>query len=428
MTAPIVAVTIEPTSRAPSIGLVPNSTPARKPPTRAPTTPSTMWPMTPRLSSPLTRKPARYPAMAPSTIQAMMLTFEPPSLRVLGGPTGPAVTVAGRGAGHDNVTGRSRCNRLTGGVAAPISLSDANHELQRAIAPEDLGAGGVAAPAVEQEGDGALADLQLVHGHLAEPGRKVGTIELEHVTRRVRVHPEHRLQERERGGRGPGLGGAGNRVGDGHVRKPAIEAAEELGEPEVGRVLGRLEDARRDAVRGVVAACALHPRRDQRVVVRPDGPGVVAHGVVARLARGVGPDAPAAVHRGIQEPVDDLVDVVARDDPAPQAMTRVGADRLHLALVAVQGHGIEADLGHPEGRLEAALELGRFGLQALRELVLAEAIGERRQAPLRVEDVALDLDERDRRERQAAICVTDGVTRVLPALVQEPPGVRRSYS
>ena len=73
MIAPIVATTIELTSNGPSIGLVLNRTLARKPPTRAPTMPSTMCPMTPRPSSPLTRKPARYPAIAPRTIHAMML-------------------------------------------------------------------------------------------------------------------------------------------------------------------------------------------------------------------------------------------------------------------------------------------------------------------------------------------------------------------
>jgi len=47
-------------------------------PTSAPTIPMTTWPMTPSPSSPLTRNPARYPAMAPSTIHAMMLTVVPP--------------------------------------------------------------------------------------------------------------------------------------------------------------------------------------------------------------------------------------------------------------------------------------------------------------------------------------------------------------
>src|SRR4029079_11344449 len=48
MIAPMVATTIELRSNGPSIGCELNSTPARKPPTRAPTMPRTMWPITPR--------------------------------------------------------------------------------------------------------------------------------------------------------------------------------------------------------------------------------------------------------------------------------------------------------------------------------------------------------------------------------------------
>ena len=50
--APIIATTIELRSNGPSIGLVLNRTLARNPPTRAPTMPRTMCPMTPSPSSP----------------------------------------------------------------------------------------------------------------------------------------------------------------------------------------------------------------------------------------------------------------------------------------------------------------------------------------------------------------------------------------
>src|SRR6185369_3195640 len=49
------------------------------PPTRPPMMPSTMCPITPRLSSPLTRYPASQPAIAPTTSQEMipMVHFPP---------------------------------------------------------------------------------------------------------------------------------------------------------------------------------------------------------------------------------------------------------------------------------------------------------------------------------------------------------------
>src|SRR3954470_4988325 len=59
ITAPMTATTIELMSNGPLMGSLLNSAPARNPPTRAPTMPSTMCPMIPRPSSPRTRKPAR---------------------------------------------------------------------------------------------------------------------------------------------------------------------------------------------------------------------------------------------------------------------------------------------------------------------------------------------------------------------------------
>ena len=68
--------------------------------------------MTPMLSSPRTRKPARYPAIAPSTIQAMMLIQNLHPFEVLVGPLGPI--------DHCRRTGR---RRTTTPARRPVAIA-----------------------------------------------------------------------------------------------------------------------------------------------------------------------------------------------------------------------------------------------------------------------------------------------------------------
>src|SRR5438132_10602532 len=72
------------------------------PPTSAPTMPSTMWPSTPRRSSPLTNIPATYPAIAPTMSQLKSPILSPASphahsvgrLPQYGAPEGPQMNDA----------------------------------------------------------------------------------------------------------------------------------------------------------------------------------------------------------------------------------------------------------------------------------------------------------------------------------------------
>ena len=172
-------------------------------------------------------------------------------------------------------------------------------------------------------------------------------------------------------------------------------------------MLGRLEHPPDQAVRLVVEAIPLQAGRDERRVVGPDRAGVVADRVVARLALGVRADPPAREELRRQEPVDDLLRPVARHDPRPQALPGVRTDRVRGALGAVERHGVVALVLDPEGLLESLAQQLGLVLQAGRELVLAAQPRERRDAPLGVEHVALDLGERDRSHDLGAVPVAD---------------------
>ncbi len=122
------------------------------------------------------------------------------------------------------------------------------------------------APAVEQEVDRGLADAQVVSGHLARASRAGAGGELELVRSACGAQAQHR-----RAGTGTGdaaahaCGEQATGYGTGIVGVVAVEAAEQLGQPEVREALGRLEDRTDDAVGGVVEAVALHAGGDERV-------------------------------------------------------------------------------------------------------------------------------------------------------------------
>ncbi len=106
--------------------------------------------------------------------------------------------------------------------------------------------------------------------------------------------------------------------------------------------------------------------------------------------------------------------------PAPQALARVRCDRVRSPAVAPDGHHVVAQIRIPEGGLEAPPHLLGLRVEAGGQLVLAAAPGKAGHPPLGIEDVALDLRQRDRRLDRRPGPVADGVARVLPALVDEP--------
>ena len=69
---------------------------------------------------------------------------------------------------------------------------------------------------------------------------------------------------------------------------------------------------------------------------------------------------------------------------------------------------------------EPALEVECFGLEPVGEARVAAMPGQAGHPSLRVEDVALDLGQGDRRLGEAAVEPSDRLRRVLPALVAQP--------
>ena len=113
---------------------------------------------------------------------------------------------------------------------------------------------------------------------------------------------EQRGQQQQRGARGPCLGTRRRREGHRDRRQRPGKAGEDLGQPMLEVRRGG-EDRGGDRARRLVVSVAGEAGGDQRVVVRPDRPGVVAEWVVAGLARAEGPDAPAGVELLVEQPL-----------------------------------------------------------------------------------------------------------------------------
>ena len=119
--------------------------------------------------------------------------------------------------------------------------------------------------------------------------------------------------------------------------------------------------------------------------------------------------------------VDDGVDRSRRDDPAPEQVADVRAERVDLLLVAVEREDVEAAaLSFQNASSKRVAQLVGLSVEPLGELSVAPDLpGELRQPPLRVVDVALGLDRRDRRVRERPVGVALRVPGVLPGLVGE---------
>jgi hypothetical protein len=64
-------------------------------------------------------------------------------------------------------------------------------------------------------------------------------------------------------------------------------------------------------------------------------------------------------HVGRHQTPGDGIDVLVGDDPRPEAVPDRRAHGLDLPLLAVQGHGEELLVLHPEALVEALLEIAR---------------------------------------------------------------------
>src|SRR5205085_8121945 len=81
--------------------------------------------------------------------------------------------------------------------------------------------------------------------------------------------------------------------------------------------------------------------------------------------------APARPELVAHQLVDDGIDAARLDDAAPEQVADVGAERVDLALVAVERERVEAAaVVDPEGLVEAASQLFGLALQPRRELAI----------------------------------------------------------
>ena len=273
---------------------------------------------------------------------------------------------------------------------------------------------------MDQQVDRIVADRQTRDGQLAEPLGEGRALQLEPAGRCVRPQPEHRVQQVERRGSGPGLRRAGDGIRHRRADVLAGETAEQLGQAQVREPLRRFDQPAGQQVRAIGRAARLQTGGDQCVVMRPDRARVVADRVVADLARRERADPPAREHvRGEQALGHDRGSRV-RDDAGPQRLARIRGDARDRTLVAVERHRIEARIRQPKGVVELLLQLCRSEIEPLGEGQIAAMAGKPGHRPVGREDVALHLGQRDRPDRGPAVEVTYRISRVLPALVEEP--------
>ena len=151
------------------------------------------------------------------------------------------------------------------------------------------------ARALEHEVDLGVAERQPCDLDPAQPARQRRPYDRKPLVKRVGAQAEPHFSRKGIEPAAQACGGR-HRVGHGLVELRAREAREQLRQAVVVEARGRIEQPLEDQREVLVEAVAAQPEGDQRAVVRPDRAGVVAHGVVGRMARRQRSHAPAGEH------------------------------------------------------------------------------------------------------------------------------------
>ena len=168
----------------------------------------------------------------------------------------------------------------------------------------------------------AQSSLQAV-GHDSEPG------------------DQHRRQRAS----GPGLWAARDGVWHRVLVLAAREAGEQLGQPVVRQDRGGVEEALEDPQERLVQSVPAQTDREQRVVVRPDAPGVVADGIERALEATERPHPPARVRSVAHQRFADRAGTLRPDGAGPQEVPLVGGQHAARSLLSVQRERVEAQIG-----------------------------------------------------------------------------------
>src|SRR5205814_2731059 len=180
----------------------------------------------------------------------------------------------------------------------------------------------------------------------------------------------------------------------------------------------RLQDARSDSSRLLPVAVTGQAGRDDRVVVRPNGPEVIADRVVTALPFGHRAHAPAGPQAIPHHQLDAASCLVLVGDSAPEQVADVRGDRVDEPAVAVDGQGETAAIIHPVVAVETRFQVGGRLLEPVREVgIVPDPTGETSASLLGVVYVALDLAGCPRQPGVGPVREEDRVPGVFPALV-----------
>ncbi|MNS42909.1 hypothetical protein D3C72_753010 [compost metagenome] len=144
---------------------------------------------------------------------------------------------------------------------------------------------------------------------------------------------------------------------------------------------------------------------------------MVGEGVVGRVIGAERPDAPAAEHVRRHQPPGRRLGLVGVHDARCQAVARVRGDALELGLLRAEGQRVEIGVWHPEGLVEAPLEVLGLAQEVTPQGLVAQRHEQLAHGLLGGVVVALNLGRGQRVRRVAAVLVDEGLGRVFPALV-----------
>src|SRR5919202_5009979 len=123
--------------------------------------------------------------------------------------------------------------------------------------------------------------------------------------------------------------------------------------------IGQREQPARQPVALGPAPVPGHTERDRPALDWPDAAEMVAERVVGHVPAGKDTDAPIAEHIRFHKPLGNPRRFLRRDDAGGEQMSGIGRDRANLLLIRSEPERVESRILHPEGWIEASLQLPR---------------------------------------------------------------------